>query len=525
MPPVLATTAPSQPPAEPAQQLTETSAATGAEPGGPPAPAETPAADRADASLAQETDDGEDSPEPETTGPLIGFAIPVGIVEGVDTSDGRYITPNALTWRDAPLTLMATDRAPHGNLPTTDAVHVGRITSLARRDVAGEPDGRGDVYPDGAQALYAAGEFDTREEAQSFARRIYAGQLNGVSGDLGACVAQWEVLEEDEDGYPIAERLVVTAGEVMGFTVVPHPAFAGAYIVGLDDDGQPLPSPAQALADQTDDSEAMAASAWPAWTIHPPEPARIVASAYPARPPAAWFADPHLTELTPVTIEDSGQIWGHLADWMTDHIGAGGARLRAPRMGPGYTYPYYRTGAVSCEDGQLIPTGPITMNTGHASTRPDITAAQAIAHYDNTATGVADVVAGEDAWGIWVAGAMRPGVSEEQVRALRGSALSGDWRRIGGRLHLVAALAVNTPAFPVPRLAVAASGEPLALVAAGGPTLAALGRRRRAGLDPAAQAHLAESRRIAEQAALGSQVALELAARSLRDAVHQRTAA
>ena len=63
---------------------------------------------------------------------------------------------------------------------------------------------------------------------------------------------------------------------------------------------------------------------------------------------------------------------------------------------------------------------------------------------------------------------MRPGVTEQQMYVLKATgALSGDWRRIGGNLELVAALAVNVPGFPIPRVAMAASaGRTLSLVAA-----------------------------------------------------------
>jgi hypothetical protein len=117
-------------------------------------------------------------------------------------------------------------------------------------------------------------------------------------------------------------------------------------------------------------------------------------------------------------------------------------------------------------DGTLVAVGQITMDTGHAE--KDDNAQVAVAHYDNTGTGVADVVAGEDDFGIWVAGAMRPGVSEQQMYVLKATgALSGDWRRLGGNLELVAALAVNVPGFPVPRVQMAASaGVAFSLVAA-----------------------------------------------------------
>jgi hypothetical protein len=106
------------------------------------------------------------------------------------------------------------------------------------------------------------------------------------------------------------------------------------------------------------------------------------------------------------------------------------------------------------------------MGTGHAPLKAKVQAT--IEHYDNTGSVVADVAAGEDAHGIWLAGALRSSASPEQVKALKAAALSGDWREFGGNLELVAALAVNVPGFPIPRLALAASGEhQTALVASG----------------------------------------------------------
>ena len=67
-----------------------------------------------------------------------------------------------------------------------------------------------------------------------------------------------------------------------------------------------------------------------------------------------------------------------------------------------------------------------------------------------------------------MAGAVRPGTTPDQIRALRAAPLSGDWRTIGGNLELVGALAVNVPGFPVPRPAGRIdSDEMVTLVAAG----------------------------------------------------------
>jgi hypothetical protein len=103
---------------------------------------------------------------------------------------------------------------------------------------------------------------------------------------------------------------------------------------------------------------------------------------------------------------------------------------------------------------------------GHAELWMD--AAQAKAHYDNVTTGVADVVCGDDDYGIWFSGALRPDMDDIKIRRLRGSVLSGDWRDRAGKLELIAALAVNTPGYPVRRPMVrVAAGLPQAMVAAG----------------------------------------------------------
>lgn len=175
-----------------------------------------------------------------------------------------------------------------------------------------------------------------------------------------------------------------------------------------------------------------------------------------------YFTDPQLDGPTPITI-DGDRIYGHLATWGTCHIGIQNVCTTAPHSIANYAY--FRTGAYLADDG-VIPVGQITMGTGHASL--SMNSKLAAAHYDNTGSVVADVAAGEDSYGIWLAGALRPGLDDDQVRTLAAAALSGDWREIGGNLELVAALAVNVPGFPVPRVGLAASaGEQVALVAAG----------------------------------------------------------
>src|SRR3546814_10817197 len=84
----------------------------------------------------------------------------------------------------------------------------------------------------------------------------------------------------------------------------------------------------------------------------------------------------------------------------------------------------------------------------------------AISHYDNTGTTVAYVTVGEDKHGNWVACTLRADAMPEQVRALRAAPMSGDWRKVGAGMELVAVLGVNVPGFPIPRTrALVAGGQ------------------------------------------------------------------
>jgi hypothetical protein len=187
----------------------------------------------------------------------------------------------------------------------------------------------------------------------------------------------------------------------------------------------------------------------------------LVAAAFPVKPPRGWFGDPGFTQLEPLTVTADGRIAGHIASWRDDHIGMAG-RVRAPHSKSGYAF--FATGALECDNGEVVNVGQITLTGGHAPLEASV--ADAVAHYDNTDSAFCDVAVGEDRYGIWVAGALRPEVDESQFRAIRASSVSGDWRPINGSLEMVAVCAVNVPGFPIPRARVA-GGMPIALVAAG----------------------------------------------------------
>ena len=197
-------------------------------------------------------------------------------------------------------------------------------------------------------------------------------------------------------------------------------------------------------------------------------PRAIVAGGAPVAPPKEWFGDPGLDGPTPLTITADGRVFGHIAAWGVRHIGMPG-HVVPPKSRSGYAF--FKTGVVQTAEGEDVPVGQLTLAGGHAPLSAD--ASQAVRHYDDTASAVADVTAGEDRHGIYVAGALRPSATPEQVRALRASAPSGDWRPINGGLELVAVCQVNVPGFPVARARVA-SGATMALVAAGAQEMAIL---------------------------------------------------
>jgi hypothetical protein len=190
------------------------------------------------------------------------------------------------------------------------------------------------------------------------------------------------------------------------------------------------------------------------------------------RPPASYFTDLDLGGPTAMTVEDSGEVWGHIGLWDSCHMGQAGRCVTPPHSVTGYAY--FNTAEVICADGSRVATGRISMCTdpnaeGHLN---DLYAPMpvALAHYDNTGLVVADVRGGEDRWGPWIHGALRYGLPEARVAAFRASVPSGDWRPIGinPQGELCHVLAVNSGGFVVPRARVS-DGKVLALVASAAP--------------------------------------------------------
>jgi len=419
------------------------------------------------------------------------FQMPVMVIEGAWTGDARYVVPGALTWRDLPLPAMALKTT---TMDHTGADLVGKLTDIDRRATTDQDfDARTQApHTDGTNIVYANGMFDTAENAAEIKRLVGEQFLRGVSVDIGDAVTDlvwldvngdecpennddddWDLFDllfgfnaaaEPQAGEPYTLGEKIIKGRIMGATICPFPAFEGAFVQVGD-----VAMAASAGLVHVPDQDR---SSWlPSIRIVDRQgerkmPASLTASALaaPMVPPAAWFEDPKLSMATAITIEQTGEIFGHLALWNECHMSYTSQCVKAPHSRADYAYMH--TGCVLCDNDEVVPTGVITMDTGHAELWQDANSAKA--HYDNTGSVVADASFGEDEFGIWFHGSLRPDVDELSVRRLRGAALSGDWRTIGGYLELVAALAVNVPGFPVKRPASrVAGGAPVALVAAG----------------------------------------------------------
>lgn len=376
------------------------------------------------------------------------FIIPVAVPTEVASGDERSFKKNSITTRNLPLPLMWQIKTGSGH---EGSVVVGRIDSIESTENG---------------LANARGVFDIGPFGREAERMVRGGFLRGVSVDLDKFEAEVEeeAFETKDDAEKAAkknsiknEKIVVEAARLMGITIVPKPAFQECFIMIEEEptlELEELPLVEGIYEETPEDYEYQLAT--------------IAASAAPMVPPKTWFKDPGLTRATPLTVTDDGKVFGHIASWQTSHIGMGRG-VKPPRSASQYAY--FRTGELRTDEGD-IQVGQLTLSGGHASLQAS--AEEAIKHYDDTNSAVADVVAGEDQFGIWVAGALRPDVTPSQIRAFRASSPSGDWRPINGRLELVAVCNVNVPGFPIARAITASGGVPGALVAAGAAFLAEL---------------------------------------------------
>lgn len=334
---------------------------------------------------------------------------------GVPTGDGRIIAPTGGSSRSLPLPMAWQERSGDGH---GGSVVVARIETVSI----------GDGMVTATGTMLDSAPYEVVEQLEA--------------GVIGPSVD----LDDVEYEMDAQERIVITRWRVAGATLVAIPAFADVSLtldpMPADPTGapqmDPMPGPD---GRQMDDN-----GTGPEW---------LYASAAPAPlPPSDWFRQPDLDRLTPLTVSDSGRVFGHIAGWETCHVGLPGC-VTAPSSPSGYAY--FHVAEQATQDGHVLPVGTLVAGPRHADPQLAFQAAQQ--HYDDPSAAVAKVVAGEDEYGIWVAGWMLPGATEAAKEVFRSSPVSGDWRRVGGSLELIGVCSVNTPGFPVPRARVAFSLE------------------------------------------------------------------
>jgi len=363
-----------------------------------------------------------------------GIIIPEGVLSG----DGRMIEQGALTWRDLPLPLMLQTRTAEGH----DGAEIcGSIVELERT----------------GNAIVGRGYFDGGLVGQE-ARRLYAEKtMRGVSADLDAI----EVEIRDRSGDAVTpDQARPNAGlvqafvkaRIMGASLVPFPAFMEATISVLDfEDSYALVASGAQLEGEfvrvwTPDAQFVVLG-----DSEPLDRDALVASGAPAileipvAPPAEWFARQDMEEAVPFRVYPDGRCFGLVAKFGSCHMSFADQCIDVPRSFCDYRW--FQNKSTLTAEGGLVATGPVFMNTVHPALRAR--AHDAFAHYAETGCAVADVTLWENQWGIVAAGALRPDVTPEQARRIRGSDISPDWRRIDGRMELVALLGVNMSGFIV----------------------------------------------------------------------------
>lgn len=368
-------------------------------------------------------------------------------IEGQGTGDGRFIEAGALVWDDGPWPL---------KFDIAESDHSAAVIGTISR-----------VWRDGAN-IRGEGTIDDdsdNDEIRAAAKRateLLEEGLAGVSVELDEQVIElrvdketWDQWQEDmenilEGDPPEPEEPEVKDGRVTvekfrfddWLEVTTSARFRSAAIVDV-----PAFADAEILAAAISIAAAMSPNAFanPKFGANGDADPRLV-----------WQTPQRAEEIggwgCPLTVTDDGRVFGHATLDIRCH--GGFAECITPQA-LGANMANWLTGDAT---GTGIPTGPITAGTTHG-----VTADGKIKSHDhlaNTGVAVADVTAGKDQHGVWVAGRVRPGISERDLASLKGSSLSLEWHRIGAQYRIVGALAVNSPGYLVQRKGIAAAFTP-----------------------------------------------------------------
>jgi hypothetical protein len=438
----------------------------------------------------------------------MGLLAPIGI----PTGDGRRFAKNAVSHRALPLGLkwQRLDEQGHDAsviVGSVDTFNIGTVAKAIEKGWITPEAIANSGLEDSTLGAWGAGElFDDIDPAEmprlaedvAEAKLLTSRQVIGPSVDAGMAEViycepgseepiseeRWEeILDEAwESGVEPEIEAVFTTYEVAAATLVSVPAFA-----------QCLPFVMEEVADSAEGDEGTEGNDdTSAATTE--RAAALVAAAGPYGD-ISWFADPELPGVTAITVTDPDEhgyrrVFGHVAAFGVCHVGIRDSCTTAPLTSQQYQ-PFHRytragqhdlpvaCGRITVAHGSL--TGACSCCRGiddHACN--NLSMGQTIAHYDRART-VAYTRAGEDAFGIWVAGVIAPDATDDDIAALRDrQKVSGDWRDVAGSLELVEVLTLNRekPGFPLPHAAMN-GGRPVSLVAAGTVSTSRTGRPAR----------------------------------------------
>lgn len=393
-----------------------------------------------------------------------GILALLGSSEGQGTGDGRAIDAGAIYWDDdqAPWPLKwDRDEGDHSAPIVGEISRVWYDGDLLR--------GEGVLHDDSAdeETLSAVNRVIELLEAEDGPVPGVSVELDSETVELRVDKVKWDQWQEEmeawmDDEVPEPEEPEVKDGRVVIDTikfndwleVLTEARFRGAAIVdnGAFADASISVAAAIALAASNSLSAITKAFANPMFGIDGNDDTRLVWQT-PQRPEeiGGWGC--------PLTIEDDGTIYGHATLRFRCH-GAFASCMPPPDHGGDLS-----NWLIGDATGTGIPTGPITLDTTHGV--DDRGRIKSHDHLANTGVAVADVASGFDSHGMWVSGKLRPGVTDRELAALRGSTLSGEWHVIGGKQRCVGVLAVNSPGYLVQRRGIAASNGTEVLFTAG----------------------------------------------------------
>ena len=382
--------------------------------------------------------------------------------QGVSTGLRTFLN---LSWRTPPFAFhWMHGSAAHGGTPAT--MQVGLVTRVV-------------ADPAMPERLHAFGPLDLGSAGGAeYARQLIGGFARSVSIGLDeqpfTRTMVWPEGVDTSDPMAMMdvqpEQIIIDGGRIGELTGVSVPAQDDASIepttellamfgdIGPGNTEPVLSAPVLSARTFVDGRGALTAASLMAAPERPdyaPAIAALAASAYRIEvreaPPADWYKEPTDVELaSALMVTDHGRLYGVLAPLGLNHRAWAKAGTR--REVPFGNVDYSRfMGAWGITSAGLVPAGPLTMDTGHAPIyRTD--GAQAPAHYDNSASVVGAIAVGENRERrvVWIAGALVPGVSVEQVARMLACRCSGDWQphaERAGWTELIATLLVPSPGF------------------------------------------------------------------------------